>query len=195
MDTLEQNEYQDFQRTTLVKDTMLETFFVNELKDIYGAENQIIEALPRMHDAASSLKLQEAFDDHMQITYRQISRLEEVFDKLDMEAEAKDCEAMDGIIEECETIIDETEDDTATRDVGLVMAAQKVEHYEIASYGTLVQLARTLGHDDIAEILKTTLNEEMEADRLLTEIAENDINYFAGEETDEEINDDDYEKY
>lgn len=195
METLENNEYRTSQRGELVKDSKLETFLITELKDIYGAEKQIIKALPKMHDAASSPRLKQAFDDHLQVTFGQISRLEEVFDILGIEAEAENCEAMEGIIDEGETIIDETEDDSSTRDVGLILAAQKVEHYEIASYGTLVQLCRTLGHDDIAEILKSTLNEEVETDRLLTEIAEGDINYMASEETEQNVSDDNYEDY
>jgi ferritin-like metal-binding protein YciE len=160
----------------------LEVFFLDELKDVYNAENQIMKALPKLRKACTSQKLAQAFEEHLQVTNRQISRLEQIFDNLGESASSKKCEAMEGLIDESETIIDETDDGTATRDVGLIMAAQKVEHYEIATYGGLAQLARTLGYEDVAEMLETTLEEEEEADRLLTDIAENDINYQASGE-------------
>jgi ferritin-like metal-binding protein YciE len=108
--------------------------------------------------------------------------LEQVFEKLGKKAIGKKCEAMEGITKEGEGIIEETEKGTATRDVGLILAGQKVEHYEIATYGGLVQLAKTLSHNDIARILEQTLSEEKEADELLTSVAENNVNYEAAEE-------------
>jgi ferritin-like metal-binding protein YciE len=170
-------------RSPFVKDSILEKFFIDSLKDIYWAENRITKALPKMQDAANSPKLEQAFQEHLNITYKQISRLEEIFQMMGQEAEGKKCEAMKGILDEGETIVDETEDGTATRDVGLIMAAQKVEHYEIATYGGLTQLAKTLGKDSVAKLLEETLKEEYEADRLLSNIAENDINYQASEES------------
>lgn len=160
----------------------LQDFFIDEIKDIYWAEKHLVKTLPKMHKAANSEELKNAFKDHLEATKTHVTRLEQVFDLLGEKAHAKKCEAMEGITKEGESIIDETEAGTATRDVGLILAAQKVEHYEISTYGGLTQLARTIGHIDIANILETTLNEEKEADELLTSIAENDINYEASEE-------------
>jgi ferritin-like metal-binding protein YciE len=166
-------------------DSRLHEFFLEELKDIYGAEKQIIKALPKMQDAASSPELAQAFEEHLDITQTQITRLEEIFDNLGEEPDSKKCEAMKGIIDEGEQIIKDTGKGTATRDVGLIMAAQKVEHYEIATYGAILQLAHTMGHTDVADLLEATLDEEKEADLRLTEIAESKINYQANEEADE----------
>ncbi len=164
------------------KDSMLLEFFEDELKDIYWAEKHLVKTLPKMRKAATSEKLKQAFEDHLEVTQTHVSRLEQVFELMGKKAQAKKCDAMAGITEEGAGIIEETEKGTATRDVGLILAAQKVEHYEIATYGGLAQLARTLGRDDVAEILETTLGEEKEADVLLTDIAENDINYEASRE-------------
>lgn len=139
-----------------------------------------------MKKAATSPELQQAFEDHLQVTMEHVSRLEEVFELMGKKPQAKKCDAMAGITEEGAGIIEETEKGTATRDVGLILAAQKVEHYEIATYGGLAQLARTLGYDDVAEILEATLADEKEADELLTGIAENDVNYEASQEEEEE---------
>lgn len=163
-------------------DSMLEDFFYDELKDIYWAEKHLTKALPKMVKAATSEELKNAFSDHLEVTKTHVERLEEVFELLDKKAVAKKCEAMEGLTKEADSIIEDTEKGTATRDVGLIMAAQKVEHYEIATYGGLAQLARTLQKDDIADLLDETLGEEKEADGLLTDIAENDINYEASEE-------------
>ena len=173
---------QDNARST---DQMLHKFFIEGLKDIYWAEKALVKALKKMKKAATSPELQNAFEEHMQVTQEQADRLEQAFELLGKKAQAKKCEAMEGLLKEAEEIIDETEEGTATRDVGLILAAQKVEHYEIASYGGLAQLARTLGEDEVAEILETTLEEEKETDLLLTEIAENDVNYEASEEDEE----------
>lgn len=164
-------------------DSRLEEFFIEELKDVYGAEKQITKALPKMVKAANSPQLRQAFEEHLDVTEMQIARLDDIFDKLGEPQDSKKCEAMDGIIDEGEDIINETEDGTATRDVGLIMAAQKVEHYEIATYGSLVQLANTLGYPDVAELLQATLDEEKEADVKLSDIALNSVNYQASEET------------
>jgi ferritin-like metal-binding protein YciE len=163
-------------------DSMLREFFVDELKDIYWAEKHLLKVLPKMKKAATSPELQDAFQDHLAVTNVHVERLEQVFQLMGEKAVAKKCDAMAGITEEGAGIIEETEKGTATRDVGLILAGQKVEHYEISTYGGLAQLARTLGHDDVAEILETTLGEEKEADTLLTTIAENHVNYDAGEE-------------
>ena len=168
--------------TKKVNDSMLEEFFKDELKDIYWAEKHLVKTLPKMKKAATSKELQQAFADHLEATKTHVTRLEEVFGLLGKKPQAKKCDAMEGITKEGEGIIEETEAGTATRDVGLILAGQKVEHYEISTYGGLAQLARTLSLDEVAEILETTLAEEKEADELLTTVAENSINYEAAEE-------------
>lgn len=160
-------------------DSMLKSFFEDELKDIYWAEKHITKALPKMKKAATSEALQAAFEEHLQQTQTHVERLEQVFEMLGKKAQAKKCDAMAGIVEEGNGVIQETEKGTSTRDVGLILSAQKVEHYEIATYGGLAQLATTLGLDDVAEILNQTLQEEKETDVKLTEIAESDVNYEA----------------
>jgi ferritin-like metal-binding protein YciE len=163
-------------------DSMLKSFFEDELKDIYWAEKNIVKTLPKLKKAATSEKLQQAFEDHLQQTQTHVERLEQVFETLGKKAQAKKCDAMAGIIEEGNGVVDDTEKGTATRDVGLIISAQKVEHYEIATYGGLAQLATTLGLDDVADVLKQTLEEEKETDKLLTQIAESDVNYEAATE-------------
>jgi len=165
-----------------VNDSMLEEFFHDELKDIYWAEKHLVKTLPKMQKAATTSELKNAFADHLAVTKTHVQRLEQVFSMLDHKPQAKKCEAMEGLTKEGESIIEDTEEGTATRDVGLIFAAQKVEHYEIATYGGLTELAKTLGRNDIAEILFTTLGEERAADESLTGIAEYDINYQAAEE-------------
>jgi|RhiMetdeSRZDD1v2_1073273.scaffolds.fasta_scaffold38340_5 ferritin-like metal-binding protein YciE len=161
---------------------LLEKYFLEELKDIYWAEKHLTKALPKMQKAATSDELANAFADHLSVTEDQVGRLEDVFEMLGETPRAKKCEAMEGLVNEAQTIIEETEDGSATRDVALIMAAQKVEHYEIATYGGLTQLAKTLGRDDIAGLLGQTLQEEKETDELLTSIAENNSNITASEE-------------
>jgi len=161
---------------------MLEEFFKDEIKDVYWAEKHLVKTLPKMAKAATSAELKEAFTNHLEETKGHVERLDQVFELLEERPQAKKCEAMEGITKEGEGIIEETEDGTSTRDVGLILAGQKVEHYEIATYGGLVQLAKNLGRDDVAEILDQILNEEKEADKLLTTVAEDSINYQAAEE-------------
>jgi len=163
-------------------DSRLEEFFHDELKDIYWAENHLVKTLPKMAKAAHSEELKNAFSEHLTVTKEHVSRLDKVFELLGYKAEAKKCEAMDGITKEGESIIEDTEDGTATRDAGLIMAGQKVEHYEIATYGALARVARTLGHHDVVKILESTLAEEKQADQSLTELAENTVNAEAAEE-------------
>ena len=157
----------------------LEKFFEDSLKDIYWAEKQLTKALPKMQKAATTDELKNAIEEHTKQTEEHVSRLEQVFELLGKKAQAKKCEAMEGLVKEGESIVEETEDGSMTRDVGIIMAAQKVEHYEIATYGGLVQLATTMGKDDVAELLNQTLEEEKETDQQLTEIAENNINWEA----------------
>ncbi|MEO7310070.1 MAG: ferritin-like domain-containing protein [Chitinophagaceae bacterium] len=163
-------------------DSMLQEFFIGEIKDIYYAEKQITKALPKMIKAATSPELKAAFQEHLDVTKNQISRLEEVFGLLGKKVQAKKCEAIEGILKEGEGIIEETQKGTATRDVGLIMAAQKVEHYEIATYGGLAQLATTLGLEAVVTLLEATIDEEKDADVNLTRIAENHVNYKAAGE-------------
>ena len=165
---------------------MLEKFMHDSLKDIYWAEKHLTKAIPKMIKAATNESLISALEDHLEVTEEHVSRLEEVFELFGKKAQAKKCEAMEGLTKEAESIIEETEEGTSTRDVGIIMAAQKVEHYEIATYGGLTQLAKTMGLMEIANLLGQTLEEEKEADEGLTSIAENNINLQAEEEGEEE---------
>jgi ferritin-like metal-binding protein YciE len=161
---------------------LLEELLHDELKDIYWAEKHLVKALPKMVKAATSSELKKAFADHLTVTQEHVTRLEKAFGLLDKKAQAKKCDAMDGLTKEAESIIEDTEKGSMTRDVGLIMAAQKVEHYEIATYGSLAQLAKTLGKNELKDLLGATLEEEKEADDLLTRIAENNINVEAKSE-------------
>lgn len=160
----------------------LEKFFLDQLQDIYYAEQKITQSLPKMQQAATTGELKEAFEDHLHQTQRHVKRLEKVFETLGKQAEGKKCEAIEGIAKEVESIISETEEGSLTRDAALIIAAQKVEHYEIATYGGLVQLAITMDLHDAADLLDKTLVEEEDTDARLTEIAENEINLKAEHE-------------
>ncbi|HEV7782865.1 MAG TPA: ferritin-like domain-containing protein [Chitinophagaceae bacterium] len=164
------------------KETQLEKFFLDQLKDIYYAEQQLVKAIPEMKEACTTEELQDAFDDHLKQTERHVKRLERIFNMLGKKAEGKKCEAIEGILKEVRSIISETKAGTMTRDAALIIAAQKVEHYEIATYGGLVQLAVTLYKHNAADLLDKTLSEEEGADKLLTNIAETHINIDAKEE-------------
>lgn len=160
----------------------LEKYFVDSIKDIYWAEKALVKALPKMAKAATTTELSQAFEEHQAQTEEHVTRLEQVFELLGKKPQAKKCEAMEGLQKEAESIIEETEKGTLTRDVGLIMAAQKVEHYEIATYGGLAQLAVTFGMSEVADLLQQTLDEEKDTDQNLTHIAENNVNYEAGQE-------------
>ncbi|HVV06059.1 MAG TPA: DUF892 family protein [Puia sp.] len=160
----------------------MEKFFLDGLREIYGAEKHQTVVLPLLKKAASSLRLQNMLANHLYTTREHISRLEEIFTMLGISPEARQSEALLGIGREAETVIGTTEKGSATRDAGLIVAAQKLEHYEISSYGSLAQLARTLEYDDVLDILEMTLMEEKEADELLTALAENYINTEASRE-------------
>jgi ferritin-like metal-binding protein YciE len=162
-----------------VKNSQLDKFFHDQLKDIYWAEKHLTKALPKMQKNATTEELKNAIETHLAQTEEQVARLEQVFELLEKKPQAKKCDGMEGLVKEGESVMEETEDGSMTRDVGIIVSAQKVEHYEIAAYGSLVTLAKTMGHDDIAEILQTTLDEEKETDELLTSIAENNINWEA----------------
>ena len=166
--------------------SQLEKFFLDSLKDIYWAEKHLTKELPRMQKAATTQELKDAIDEHTSQTEEHVARLEQVFELMGKKAQAKKCEAMEGLLAEGQTVVEETEDGSMTRDVGIIMSAQKVEHYEIAAYGGMVSLAKTMGQTEIADILATTLEEEKETDSLLTQIAENDINWEAEQEMEEE---------
>ena len=156
-------------------------FFEEELKDIYWAEKALLKAIPKMSENATSPELKNALDIHLNETKGHVDRLEQVFTIIGKEAEAKKCEAMSGIIDECEEIIDDTEEG-AMRDAGIIAAGQKVEHYEIATYGTLRNYANVLGYPDAVELLEKTLREEKAADEKLTELAVSSINVAAAHE-------------
>lgn len=160
----------------------LEKFFVDSLKDLYYAEQKLTTAIPKMEQAATTEELKEAFSDHLHQTQKHVKRLEKVFKMIGKKAEAKKCEAIEGLVKEAESIISDTEDGSMTRDAALIIAAQKVEHYEIASYGGLVQLALTMNLREAADVLDTTLMEEEDTDYQLTQIAESHINMEAEHE-------------
>src|SRR5687767_8810277 len=154
--------------------------FVDELKDMYDAEKQLTKALPKMAKAAASSELRDAFETHLEETRGQIERLEQVFETLDETAKGKRCDGIAGIIEEGKKKMEEDLDDSAM-DAALIAAAQKVEHYEMAAYGTLVAWAEGMGHNDAAMLLQETLDEEKAADEKLTALGEGGINQEAAD--------------
>jgi ferritin-like metal-binding protein YciE len=153
----------------------LSTFFHEELKDIYWAEKALLQAIPQMIKNATDVSLIEALVEHLEVTKEQVTRLEEVFQLAGLKVQAKECKAMQDLIEEAHVIMVE-QDEPLVRDAGIIAAAQKVEHYEIATYRTLKAHASSLGLDDAALLLERTLREEKEADQALTEIEEDHIN-------------------
>lgn len=161
-------------------ENQLMQLFENELSDIYWAEKALVKALPKMIDNASSQELIDALTTHLAETEKHVSRLVQVFGFIGKEVVAKKCEAMAGLIEETKHIMNECEEGVM-RDAGIISAGQKVEHYEIATYGTLRQFAKTLGLNDAAVLLQKTLDEEKTADEKLTEIAVSTINVQASE--------------
>ena len=166
--------------------SQLDKLFTDSLKDIYWAEKHLTKTLPKMKKKATTDELKSAIEEHLAQTEEHVSRLEQVFQLCGKKAQAKKCDAMEGLTKEADSIVEETEANTMTRDAGIIMAAQKVEHYEIATYGSLVQLAKTLGKNDAAVILHQTLEEEKQADEKLTEIAEWNVNQAAAQEAGEE---------
>lgn len=165
--------------------SQLMKLFEDELKDIYWAEKALTKALPKMAKNATAPELTEALENHLGETEQQVVKLEKVFELLDKKAVAKKCEAMAGLIKEGEEIMKDTEKGPQ-RDAGIISAGQKVEHYEIASYGTLRTFAQTLGLDEVADILEEILEEEKRADNTLTEVAVSTINVEAMEEQEAE---------
>ena len=156
----------------------LQDVYIEELRDLYDAEQQLLKALPKMAKAATSPELKSAFEEHLEITQGQVNRLDQVFDKLGEKPKGKKCEAMKGLIEEAKERMGEDIDEEAL-DVSLIVAAQKVEHYEIAGYGSVRCFAELLNRDEEADLLQETLDEEKDADDRLTDLAENSINVEA----------------
>ncbi|WP_312820658.1 YciE/YciF ferroxidase family protein [Kaistella carnis] len=155
--------------------TTLKEFFIDGLKDIYWAENALVKTLPKMFDKATDQKLKTAIKDHLAQTKEHVVRLEAVFKSMSLKAEGKKCLAMDGIIKEGEEIIEETAEGPV-RDAGIIASAQKVEHYEIATYGTLAAFAKTLNERSALDLLLKTLGEEKKSDCLLSTIADTNLN-------------------
>ncbi|UUV20886.1 YciE/YciF ferroxidase family protein [Paenimyroides aestuarii] len=182
----QKTENQNSQNTRMVSPKSsaaegLRSLFIDELKDIVYAERALLKALPKMANNCSSIKLKKAIETHVNVTEQQVERLRKVFDILDESDRGKKCDAMEGLIKEGESILEETEPG-AVRDAAIISASQKIEHYEIASYGTLVAFAKTLGEEEVASLLEETLNEEKDADITLTKAAYNDINFDATEQ-------------
>jgi ferritin-like metal-binding protein YciE len=153
----------------------LKQLYIEELRDLHSAENQLLKALPKMAKGASSEELKLAFENHLDQTKVHVERLEEIFERLDETPKGKTCQAMKGLVEEGSEILEE-EGEESVLDAGIIAAAQKVEHYEIASYGTVRTFAQLLGEDEAAELLQETLDEEGEADKLLTQLAQEIVN-------------------
>ena len=153
----------------------LKDLFEHQLKDLYSAENQLVEALPKMQKNANDAKLKKAFEKHLKETEGHIKRLEEIAEELGIKPTGETCKAMKGLIKEAESFLEE-DTEKEVRDAGLIAEAQRVEHYEISGYGTAVRYAKELGHDDIAKKLQKTLDEEYKTDDALTEMAEDRLN-------------------
>ena len=161
----------------------LRDIYIDELKDLYNAENQLVKALPKMAKAASADELRQGFEQHLEQTKGQVQRLEQIFQKLGENPKGKKCKGMEGLIEEGSEVMEE-DFEGAVKDAALIGAAQRVEHYEIAGYGTVRSMAETLGEDDHVSLLEETLEEEKETDEKLTQLAEQ-INKEASQLTDE----------
>jgi ferritin-like metal-binding protein YciE len=159
----------------MAKIKSLQDLFVHELRDLYSAEKQLLKALPKMAKAATHEELKEGFEAHLAQTEEHVSRLDEIFEKLGISSRGEKCAAMEGLIEEGKKIMEEDISDNVL-DAALIAAAQRVEHYEIAGYGTAKTFAEILGHDEAVDLLEQTLDEEKETDVKLTELAENNIN-------------------
>lgn len=160
----------------------LEQLYLSELRDLYSAENQLLKALPKMASGATSPELKEAFEKHLEQTKGHVERLEQLFEQLDESPKGKTCHAMKGLIEEGSEILKEDGEDSVL-DAGMIVAAQKVEHYEIASYGSVRTFAHLLGKDEEAKLLQSTLDEEAETNEILNRLAESVVNPEAVNET------------
>jgi len=153
------------------KTQTLEDAFIEEIRDLYDAEKQIVKSLPKMAKAADSEELRAAFQEHLEVTKEQVSRLEQVFELMDQKARSKPCKGMKGLLEEGQEIITEKKSDGPLMDLELIGAAQKVEHYEISGYGTVRTFAQQMGNKEVAQLLDQTLKEEEQTDKKLTQIA------------------------
>jgi len=162
----------------MAKLNTLEDLYIEQLQDLYDAENQIVKALPKMAKASTSLDLKRAFNDHLEQTRTHVTRLEQVFDQFGSKAKGKTCKAMQGLLEEGEELMD-TKADPTVLDAGLIAAAQRVEHYEMAGYGCLRTWAKLIGHQESARLLQQTLDEEGQTDEKLTKLAERIVNIKA----------------
>ncbi len=156
----------------------LQKLYIEELKDLYSAEKQLVQALPRMAKKASNPQLRAAFEEHLEVTKKQVERLDQIFERLERSPRGKKCKGMEGLIEEGKEMMQE-DMDPEVLDAALISAAQKVEHYEIAGYGTVRTYARLLGEEGDARLLQKTLDEEGEADKKLTQLAESSVNVEA----------------
>ena len=159
----------------------LQKLYVDELKDLYSAEKQILQALPRMAKKASNPQLRQAFEEHLAVTRTHVERLDRIFERLERSPRGKKCKGMEGLLEEGKEVMQE-DMDPEVLDAALIAAAQRVEHYEIAGYGTVRSYARLLREDEDARLLQQTLDEEGEADQKLTQLAESSINVEAMQE-------------
>jgi len=168
-------------RTPKEEDALKE-LFVDELKDIYWAEQHLVKALPKMIKGATSDELKQTITEHLEQTKNHVTRLDDVFASIGEKAKAVKCEAMAGLLKEADELLEETDKGTEVRDVAIISASQKVEHYEIASYGTMRTLAGVLGFTEAQQLLDETLAEEKTADKLLTEVAEGYVNEAAAAE-------------
>ncbi|QDK79392.1 ferritin-like domain-containing protein [Spirosoma sp. KCTC 42546] len=160
----------------------LKGLFVNELKDIYYAEKQAVDALGEQADASTTDEVRNAFLHHQEETRNHVARLEQVFSSIGVDAEEGSCDAIDGLVDDAQRVVSNTDSGSLTRDAGLIIAGQKVEHHEIASYGSAVTLAQVLGYQQAARLLEQTLNEEKNADKKLTTLAESFVNSRASSE-------------
>jgi ferritin-like metal-binding protein YciE len=153
----------------------MQDLYVSELKDLYSAETQLLKALPKMAKAASSDTLREAIEEHIQVTEKQKQRIEQIAEEMDFKPGGRKCKAMEGLIHEGEEAL-QADSEPAVQDAAIIAAAQRIEHYEIAAYGTARTIARTLGYDNAAQLLQQTLDEESSTDQVLTDIAETQVN-------------------
>lgn len=165
-----------------MEDSEFHEFFIDEIKDIYWAEKHLAKALPKFKKAATSPELAAAFEKHAAETQTHVVTLDKVFELLGKKPAAKKCEAMNGLLEEATSIIEDTEQGTMVRDAGLILAAQKIEHYEIATYGTLATFCKAMGMEEVGALLYQTLENEKATDLALTKVAEGAINAAAAQE-------------
>jgi ferritin-like metal-binding protein YciE len=164
----------------------LHDLYVDELKDLYSAENQLLKALPKMAKKATAPELKAAFTEHLEVTRKQVERLEQIFIALEVSPKGKKCKAMEGLVEEGKEVLEE-DGEPSVIDAALIACAQRVEHYEMAGYGCVRTFAKLLGYEDAQALLQETLDEEGEADQKLTELAETAINVEAEDAGDEGV--------